>query len=54
MTKDTLIARRDDLKQQLTQIQANVNAVAGAVQLLDQLIAEEEVASAPSEPAEKE
>lgn len=47
-TKESLQAKLDGLKIQFTQLQANANAVSGAIQLLEQLLAEEDTPPAPS------
>jgi prefoldin subunit 5 len=55
ITLDSLKSKLDGLKAQLQQLQNNANAVAGAIQLVEQLIKEEEaVEVAPSTPEVKE
>ena len=41
-SKESLEQKLEALKRQLTQLQANSNAVQGAIQVLEQLIAEED------------
>ncbi len=47
MTIAQLTAKRDALLQQKEQALANLNALVGAVQILDELIAEEKKAEEP-------
>lgn len=57
MTIAQLTAKRDALLQQKEQALANINALVGAIQLLDELVAEErnQCASAPpGSPAQDE
>jgi septal ring factor EnvC (AmiA/AmiB activator) len=52
ITKESLESKLEGLKAQLEQLKVNGNAVAGAIQMMEQLIAEEKAAEEKSKAIE--
>jgi phage shock protein A len=53
-SKESLQTKLDTFKSQLLQLQANSNALQGAIQMLEQLIAEEDTPAAVVEKKKKD